>query len=63
LAAVHIGIEPRALALTPDEQFLVVADTSASTLAVLQTNPTILLTSFPVGARPVDVVVPGWTIQ
>jgi YVTN family beta-propeller protein len=63
LAAVHIGIEPRALALTPDERFLLVADTSASTLAVLQTNPTTLLTTFPVGARPVDVVVPGWMVQ
>jgi len=63
LAAVRIGIEPRALALTPDERFLAVADTSASTLAVLQTNPTILLTTFPVGAKPVDVVVPGWVIQ
>jgi serine/threonine-protein kinase len=63
LAAVHIGIEPRALALTPDERFLAVADTSASTLAVLRTNPTNLLTTFPVGAKPVDVVVPGWIIQ
>jgi DNA-binding beta-propeller fold protein YncE len=63
LAAVHIGIEPRALALTPDERFLVVADTTASTLAVLQTDPTTLLTTFPVGAKPVDVVIPGWIIQ
>ena len=63
LAAVHVGIEPRALALTPDERFLAVVDTSASTLAVLQTNPATLLTTFPVGARPVDVVVPGWILQ
>jgi DNA-binding beta-propeller fold protein YncE len=63
LAAVQIGIEPRALALTPDERFLAVTDTSASALAVLQTNPTTLLTTFPVGAKPVDVVVPGWIIQ
>jgi YVTN family beta-propeller protein len=63
LAAVHVGIEPRALALTPDERFLVVADTSASTLAVLQTNPATLLTAFPVGGGPVDVVVPDWLVQ
>jgi DNA-binding beta-propeller fold protein YncE len=63
LAAIHIGIEPRALALTPDERFLAVADTSASTLAILQTDPTTLLTTVPVGATPVDVVVPGWELQ
>ena len=63
LATIHIGIEPRALALTPDERFLLVADTSASTLAVLRTNPTNLLTTFPVGAKPVDVVVPGWELK
>ena len=63
LAAVHIGIGPRALALTPDERFLLVADASASTLAVLRTNPTTLLTTFPVGAKPVEVVVPGWILE
>jgi YVTN family beta-propeller protein len=63
LAAVHLGIEPRAMALTPDQRFLVVADTAASTLAVLQTNPAMLLTTFPVGADPVDVVVPGWLLE
>ena len=63
LAAVHLGIEPRAMALTPDQRFLVVADTAASTLAVLQTNPATLLTTFPVGADPVDVVVPGWLLE
>jgi YVTN family beta-propeller protein len=62
LAAIHLGIEPRAMALTPDQRFLVVADTAASTLAVLQTNPAALLTTFPVGADPVDVVVPGWLL-
>ena len=63
LASVHVGIEPRAMALTPDERFLVVADTAASTVAVLRTNPPTLLTTFPVGADPVDVVVPGWLID
>jgi YVTN family beta-propeller protein len=63
LAAVHVGIEPRAMALTPDQRFLVVADTAASTLAVLQTNPATLLTTFPVGADPADVVVPGWLLE
>jgi DNA-binding beta-propeller fold protein YncE len=51
------------MALTPDERFLVLADTAASTLAVLQTNPATLLTTFPVGADPVDVVVPGWLLE
>ena len=71
LASTHVGMEPRALALTPDERFLVVADTAASSLAVLHSDPTslsesrsaldshsLLITTVPVGARPVDVVVP-----
>jgi hypothetical protein len=40
-----------------------VADASASTLAVLRTSPTTLLTTFPVGAKPVEVVVPGWILE
>jgi DNA-binding beta-propeller fold protein YncE len=51
------------MALTPDERFLVVADTAASTLAVLETDPARLLTTVSVGADPVDVVVPGWILQ
>ena len=60
LASVHVGLEPRALALTPDERFLAVADAAANSLAILQTNPPGLLTAIPVGVRPVDVVVPDW---
>ena len=59
--------EPRALALTPDERFLAVADAGTSSLAVLIAEPSRLadsrsamLTSLPVGTRPVDVVVPNW---
>jgi YVTN family beta-propeller protein len=67
LASTFVGREPRALALTPDERFLVVADAGTSSLAVLIAEPSRLaasrsamLTSLPVGARPVDVVVPEW---
>jgi DNA-binding beta-propeller fold protein YncE len=65
LALTHVGMEPRALALTPDERLLVVADSAASSLAVLRADPTslsngrsLLITTVPVGASPVDVVVP-----
>ena len=65
LASTHVGMEPRALALTPDELLLVVADRAASSLAILQADPaslsddrSVLLTTVPVGASPVDVVVP-----
>jgi YVTN family beta-propeller protein len=65
LASPHVGLEPRALALTPDERLLVVADRAASSLAILSADPaslsndrSVLLTTVPVGASPVDVVIP-----
>jgi YVTN family beta-propeller protein len=65
LASTRVGMEPRALALTPDQALLVVADRAASSLAILHADPTslshdrsVLITTVPVGASPVDVVVP-----
>lgn len=65
LAVAHVGVEPHALALTPDERLLVVADRAASSLAIVAADPTslnerrsLLITTVPVGASPVDVVVP-----
>ena len=64
-----MGMEPRALALTPDQRLLVVADSAASSLAILRavtTNlgrdqwPGVLLTTVTVGGSPVDVVVPDF---
>lgn len=67
LASPHVGLEPRALALTPDQRFLVVADRAGSSLAVLHADLTslssdrsVLITTVPVGASPVDVVVPDY---
>jgi YVTN family beta-propeller protein len=71
LASTHAGASPSALALTPDERFLVVADAEGSSLAVLGTapfnpkstipgSPLPLITTIPVGSRPVDVSVPNW---
>ena len=65
LASVHVGMEPSALALTPDERLLVVADRAGSSLAILHADTaslsndlSVLITTVPVGASPVDVVVP-----
>jgi YVTN family beta-propeller protein len=65
LASTFVGSEPRALALTPDERFLAVADAGTSSLAVLIAEPSrmapsrsMLVTSLPVGARPVAVIIP-----
>ncbi len=65
LASTHVGMAPCALALTPDQRLLVVADRAASSLAILQADPTnlsndrsVLVTTIQVGASPVDVVVP-----
>ncbi len=64
LSSTHVGTEPRALALSPDERFVVVADSASASLAILRADlrakPLTLLTTIPVGARPVDVVVPDW---
>src|SRR2546427_510234 len=73
LSSTHAGTEPRSLALTPDERYLVVADAGSSDVAILRTDVTdapplgptptsrtALITTVPVGARPVDVVVPDW---
>ena len=60
LAATQTGTTPCALALTPDERFLVVADSATSSLAVLRTDTSALVTTIPVGSKPIDVVVPNW---
>ncbi|HXW15643.1 MAG TPA: hypothetical protein VEN79_14140, partial [Terriglobia bacterium] len=67
LASTHVGMEPYALALTPDQRLLVVADRAASSLAVLHADSSslrndrsVLITTVPVGASPVDVVVPDY---
>ncbi len=65
LATTHIGMEPCALALTPDERLLVVADRAASSLAIvhpasLKDNRSDVVTTVPVGAAPVDVVIPDF---
>ncbi len=69
LGATYVGGEPTAIALTPDERY--VAVTAGSSLAVLSTGPLNpkpkvpgtplpLITTIPVGADPVGVVIPGW---
>jgi DNA-binding beta-propeller fold protein YncE len=65
LASTPVGMEPIALALTPDQRLLVVADRAGSSLAILHADPSslsndrsVLITTVPVGASPVDVVVP-----
>ena len=66
-----MGRSPAALALTPDERFVLVADAGGSRLGVLGTaalNPKSktpgsrlpLITMIPVGAGPIDVAVPDW---
>lgn len=69
MASTHVGMEPRALALTPDpdQRLLVVADCAASSLAILHADPSslsndrsVLITTVPVGASPVDVVIPDF---
>lgn len=76
LNSTHAGVQPEALALTPDERFLIVADGASSSIAVLRADPgekdrkgnpylapnrSALVTTVPVGARPVSVVIPDFT--
>lgn len=67
LAWTHFGMEPRAMALTPDQRLLVVADRAASSLAILHADlaslsneRSALITAITVGGQPVDVVVPNF---
>ena len=66
LASTHVGMAPCALALTPDQRLLVVADRAAASLAIMQADPaslsndrSVLITTIQVGASPVDLVIPG----
>ena len=43
--------------------FLVVADSATSSLAVLRTDTSALVTTIPVGSKPVDIVVPNWLVK
>jgi len=60
LAYVHVGIRPSALALTPDERYLLVGDPGSSSIAVVRTDRNTLVTTIPVGEEPMSVVVPEW---
>jgi DNA-binding beta-propeller fold protein YncE len=72
LGTTYIGGTPAAMALTPDERYLAVVDEGASSLDLLATDPLNpkpkvpgtpipLITTIPVGARPVAITIPGWT--
>jgi YVTN family beta-propeller protein len=74
LGTTYVGAAPAAIALTPDERYLAVAATGASSLAVLGTSPLNpkpkvpgtplpLITTIPVGAGPVAVAIPGWLAE
>lgn len=56
----HVGLQPVALALTPDERFLAVVDAAADRLTVIRAHTGDMVNSVPVGADPVGVVIPGW---
>jgi DNA-binding beta-propeller fold protein YncE len=60
LGVAHAGTQLSALALTPDERFLAVTDSASSSLAVLRADKLGLVTTIPVGADPVDVIIPDW---
>ena len=71
LASTFAGTSLSAMALTPDERFLVVTDSAGSSVAVLETSPLStkakvpsvplpLVTTVSVGAQPVSVAIPDW---
>ncbi len=63
ISVVHAGTQPSSIALTPDQRFLAVTDSATSSLAVLRTDKLGLVTTIPVGADPVHVVIPDWLWQ
>lgn len=59
----HVGLQPVALALTPDQRFLAIVDSAADRLTVIRARTGDLVNSVPVGADPVSVAIPGWLGQ
>ncbi|MGH9453556.1 MAG: hypothetical protein ACRD2O_06255 [Terriglobia bacterium] len=60
LASTRVGVAPQGLALTPDGRFLMAIDGGSSSVEVVEAASTHLLTTIPVGAQPVSVIIPGW---
>ena len=55
LAAVQVGKSPTKLALTADEQYLLVLNSQSNDVAFIRTAQRSLFTMVPVGRGPVDV--------
>jgi YVTN family beta-propeller protein len=61
---VKVGEGPDALAFSSSERFLLVVDAQSGDIAVVRTaNPASLLTLFPAGRAPNDIVVKAFTVH
>jgi DNA-binding beta-propeller fold protein YncE len=66
LLAVHVGSQPDALALSPNQNFLFVADTAAGDVSVIRTaarQGAVLLTIIPVGLQPNAIAVKAFLLR
>ena len=64
--AVPVGRRPDALALSPNQNFLFVADTAAGDVSVVRTaakQGAVLLTIIPVGQQPNDIAVKAFILR
>ena len=62
----HVGSRPDALALSPNQNFLFVADTAAGDVSVVRTaakQGAVLLTIIPVGEQPNAVAVKAFLLR
>lgn len=64
-APVHVGSRPDALVLSPNQNFLFVADTAAGDVSVIRTSvdPPVLLTIIPVGEQPNAIAVKAFIVR
>jgi DNA-binding beta-propeller fold protein YncE len=65
VSTVHVGSRPDALALSPNQNFLFVADTAAGDVSVVRTGigPPVLLTIIPVGQQPNAIAVKAFILR
>jgi DNA-binding beta-propeller fold protein YncE len=60
---VRVGEGPDAMAFSASGRFLLVANAQSGDIAVVRTDPASLLTLFPAGKSPNDVVVKAFLVR
>jgi YVTN family beta-propeller protein len=63
VATIHVGSKPESLVLSPNQNYLFVADTRSGDVAVIRTAVRALFTMIPVGNRPNAMVLKAFAVR